>query len=88
MELDFEEEREKEKDSMQLEIDGMILEIPEELLNMMEEVLLFESRKQLINEITITIGALKKCFSEEDLKEKSFQDRAIEYLQDEVKFYQ
>lgn len=73
---------------MQLKVNDIILEIPEELINNMEKVLCFESRTQLINEIMISVNALKDCSSEKELKEKSLNERVIEYLQDEIGFFQ
>jgi len=85
MDLDFEldDSREKEKNIMTLHVNDISLEIPEELLEDMKNTLHFESNEKMIEEIGITVNALKSCFSPSELEEKSFNDRVIEYIKDE-----
>lgn len=89
MDLDFEleDDREKEKNTMTLKVNDITLEIPEELLEDMKNTLHFESDEKMIEEINITINALRPCFSPSELKEKSFNDRVIEYIKDEIAFF-
>lgn len=90
MDLDFEldDNREKEKNIMTLHVNDITLEIPEELLEDMKNTLHFESNEKMIEEICITVNALKSCFSPSELEEKSFNDRVIEYIKDEIAFFQ
>ena len=53
----------------------------------MMTVLSFDSETDLQKEILISGNALKKCFSKEELEEKGFEQRLIEYLDSEVDIY-
>ena len=72
---------------MTLHVNDITLEIPEELLEDMKNTLHFESNEKMIEEIGITVNALKPCFSPSELEEKSFNDRVIEYIKDEIAFF-
>lgn len=77
----------KEKDIMTLHVNDITLEIPEDLLEDMKNTLHFESNEKIIEEISITVNALKPCFSPSELEEKNFNDRVIEYIKDEIAFF-
>lgn len=89
MDFDFEldDNREKEKTIMELNINDITLEVPKTLLEDMKNTLHFESNEKMIEEICITVNALKPCFSPSELEEKSFNDRVIEYIKDEIAFF-
>lgn len=88
MELDFEEEREKEKNSMQLEIDSIVLEIPEKLIEDRNTLLCFETQNQNIEDLIAEHKLFLKCFlRNENGYNDSYNQRFIEHLNSELDIY-
>lgn len=90
MDLDFEleDDREKEKDTMTLEIGNMQIEIPEELIEERANLMRIDSREENLEDIKCTIAEFLECFNVDEVKnENIIQEKVINHLISEMELY-
>lgn len=87
---DFKEERdimEREIDGMELVIDGLKISVPEELIQGRMELLHFDTREDVIDDIKISLSGYIKCLSVEELNNPLLNNEIIEWLNSELQIF-
>lgn len=88
MELEYEDERERETNFMQLKVNDIILEIPEELIKEREKLLHFDTRSQNIDDLIHEHNIFFKCFLRNEHKyNDTYNQKFIDHLNSELNIY-
>lgn len=82
------DDREKEKDTMTLEIGNMQIEIPEELIEERANLMRIDSKEENLEDIKYTITEFLECFNVNEMKnENMIQEKVINHLISEMELY-
>lgn len=84
----LDDSREKEKDTMTLEIGNMQIEIPEELIEERAKLMHIDSDEQNIFDMKETITEFLGCFTSDELKDKNIMAiKIVNHLKSELELY-
>ena len=82
------DDREKEKDTMTLEIGNMQIEIPEKLIEERAKLMHIDSDEQNIFDMKETITEFLGCFTSDELKDKNIMAiKIVNHLKSELELY-
>lgn len=88
IELEYEDERERETNFMQLKVNDIILEIPEELIKEREKLLHFDTQNQNIYDLIHEHNIFFKCFLRNESKyNDTYNQKFIDHLNSELNIY-